>query len=101
MITTKRSLLGCLSIVTALTVCAATLRITNADTFRPVVHGRRGVVAGGQPLSVEAGTRILQNGGNAGDARGGTNLAAPGVEVSPFFFGGEVAMPIKIQVPEG
>jgi len=38
-----------------------------ADTFRPVVRGKRGVVAGGQPLSVEAGLRVLQHGGNAVD----------------------------------
>jgi hypothetical protein len=27
---------------------------SKADTFRPVVRGKRGVVAGGSPLSVEA-----------------------------------------------
>src|SRR5258706_1353757 len=97
MITTKRSLLGCLSIVTALTVCAATLRITNADTFRPVVRGRRGVVAGGQPLSVEAGMRILQHGGNAVDAGVATILAASVIEFSHFSFGGEVPILIKLK----
>jgi hypothetical protein len=50
--------------------------ITHADTFRPVVRGKRGVVAGGQPLSVEAGLRILQQGGNAVDAGVATILAA-------------------------
>ena len=39
-----------------------------AQTFRPVVRGKRGVVAGGHPLSVEAGLRVLQKGGNAVDA---------------------------------
>src|SRR5258706_8592930 len=97
MITTKRSLLGCLSIVTALTVCAATLRITNADTFRPVVRGRRGVVAGGQPLSVEAGMRILQHGGNAVDAGVATILGASVIEFSHFSFGGEVPILIKLK----
>lgn len=36
---------------------------SRAQTFRPVVRGKRGVVAGGHPLSVEAGLRILQQGG--------------------------------------
>src|SRR6267154_1209304 len=97
MMTTKRLLLGCLSIVIALTVCAATLRITNADTFRPVVRGRRGVVAGGQPLSVEAGMRILQHGGNAVDAGVATILAASVIEFSHFSFGGEVPILIKLK----
>ena len=66
---THRRWLGLLSIMTALSVFGPTLRISNADTFRPVVRGRRGVVAGGQPLSVEAGMRILQHGGNAVDHR--------------------------------
>jgi hypothetical protein len=48
---------------------------SQADTFRPVVRGRRGVVAGGHPLSVEAGLRILQKEGNAVDAGVATILA--------------------------
>ena len=32
---------------------------SQADTFRPVVRGKRGVVAGGSPLSVEAGLLSL------------------------------------------
>src|SRR5882762_811278 len=62
---TQRSWLCYLSIATTLAVFGPTLNISRADTFRPVVRGRRGVVAGGQPLSVEAGMRTLQHGGNA------------------------------------
>jgi len=66
------------------------------DTFRPVVRGRRGVVAGGHPLSVEAGMRILQQGGNAVDAGVATILAASVIEFSHFSFGGEVPILIKL-----
>src|SRR5689334_22122569 len=70
---------------------------TNADTFRPVVRGKRGAVAGGQPLSVEAGLRILQRGGNAVDAGVATILAASVIEFSHFSFGGEVPILIKLK----
>ena len=70
---------------------------THADTFRPVVRGKRGVVAGGQPLSVEAGLRILQQGGNAVDAGVATILAASVIEFSHFSFGGEVPILIKLK----
>lgn len=70
---------------------------SRAQTFRPVVRGRRGVVAGGHPLSVEAGLRILQQGGNAVDAGVATILAASVIEFSHFSFGGEVPILIKLQ----
>src|SRR6266852_7116742 len=70
---------------------------SSADTFRPVVRGKRGVVAGGQPLSVEAGLRILQHGGNAADAGVATILAASVIEFSHFSFGGEVPILIKLK----
>ena len=70
---------------------------THADTFRPVVRGKRGAVAGGQPLSVEAGLRILQRGGNAVDAGVATILAASVIEFSHFSFGGEVPILIKLK----
>jgi len=68
---------------------------SQADMFRPVVRGKRGVVAGGSPLSVEAGLRILQRGGNAVDAGVATILAASVIEFSHFSFGGEVPILIK------
>src|SRR5712691_12743703 len=70
---------------------------TRADTFPPVVRGKRGVVAGGHPLSVEAGLRILQHGGNAVDAGVATILAASVIEFSHFSFGGEVPILIKLK----
>src|SRR2546427_6909412 len=93
----QRSFLCCLSIAIAFAVFGANLRISSADTFRPVVRGRRGVVAGGQPLSVEAGMRILQRGGNAVDAGVATILAASVIEFSHFSFGGEVPILIKLR----
>jgi gamma-glutamyltranspeptidase/glutathione hydrolase len=70
---------------------------THADTFRPVVRGKRGAVAGGSPLSVEAGLRMLQHGGNAVDAGVATILAASVIEFSHFSFGGEVPILIKLK----
>ncbi len=87
-------------VVLALLVTATPVGISQADTFRPVVRGRRGVVAGGQPLSVEAGLRILQRGGNAVDAGVATILAASVIEFSHFSFGGEVPILIKMKGKE-
>jgi gamma-glutamyltranspeptidase/glutathione hydrolase len=70
---------------------------SQADTFRPVVRGKRGVVAGGHPLSVEAGLRMLEKGGNAVDAGVATILAASVIEFSHFSFGGEVPILIKLK----
>ncbi len=94
---TQRSFLCYVSIAASLAVFGATVRISSADTFRPVVRGRRGVVAGGQPLSVEAGMRVLQRGGNAVDAGVATILAASVIEFSHFSFGGEVPILIKLK----
>src|ERR1043165_6409082 len=74
-----------------------TFTTTSADTFRPVVRGKRGAVAGGSPLSVEAGLRIFQHGGNAVDAGVATILAASVIEFSHFSFGGEVPILIKLK----
>src|SRR5437773_11290152 len=92
----QRRFLCFLSIATSLAVFSATLQVSRADTFRPVVRGRRGVVAGGHPLSVEAGMRILQHGGNAVDAGVATILAASVIEFSHFSFGGEVPILIRM-----
>jgi gamma-glutamyltranspeptidase/glutathione hydrolase len=59
-------------------------------TMRPEIVGQRGIVAGGRHYSVHAGTRILEQGGNAIDAGVATVFAASVVEISHFGFGGEV-----------
>lgn len=48
-------------------------------------------------MSVEAGLRILQQGGNAVDAGVATILAASVIEFSHFSFGGEVPILIKLK----
>jgi len=69
--------------VAALIFSALPLPASRADTFVRCAR-QRGVVAGGQPLSVEAGLRILQRGGNAVDAGVATILAASVIEFSHF-----------------
>ncbi|HJP92631.1 MAG TPA: gamma-glutamyltransferase family protein [Pyrinomonadaceae bacterium] len=82
-------------LMTSFMLAGFPISTSQADTFRPVVRGKRGVVAGGSPLSVEAGLRILQRGGNAVDAGVATILAASVIEFSHFSFGGEVPILIK------
>jgi len=84
-------------LVVAFMIAGLPASTSHADTFRPVVRGKRGVVAGGAPLSVEAGLRILQRGGNAVDAGVATILAASVIEFSHFSFGGEVPILIKLK----
>ncbi|MBA3513580.1 MAG: gamma-glutamyltransferase family protein [Pyrinomonadaceae bacterium] len=84
-------------VVLALLFVSYPLLPSHGQTFRPVVRGKRGVVAGGHPLSVEAGMRILQQGGNATDAGVATILAASVIEFSHFSFGGEVPILIRMK----
>src|ERR1700752_3872204 len=84
-------------LLTSFILAGLPLTTVHADTFRPVVRGKRGVVAGGSPLSVEAGLRTLQRGGNAIDAGVATILAASVIEFSHFSFGGEAPILIKLK----
>jgi gamma-glutamyltranspeptidase/glutathione hydrolase len=59
------------------------------QTMRPEILGQHGIVAAGRHYSVAAGTRILEQGGNAIDAGVATVFAAAVVEISHFGFGGE------------
>ncbi|MBI5771997.1 MAG: gamma-glutamyltransferase family protein [Verrucomicrobia bacterium] len=65
-----------------------------AQTMRPEIVGTRGIVGAGRHLSVAAGTRILQQGGNAIDAGVATVFASAVVEISHFGFGGECPLMI-------
>jgi gamma-glutamyltranspeptidase len=80
----RKRTLSILCLLTSIIFSGLPVSKSRADTFRPVVRGKRGVVAGGQPLSVEAGLRILQRGGNAVDAGVATTLAASVIEFSHF-----------------
>ncbi|MBL9189362.1 MAG: gamma-glutamyltransferase family protein [Opitutaceae bacterium] len=59
------------------------------QTMRPEIVGQRGIVAAGRHYSVSAGTRMLEQGGNAIDAGVAAVFAAAVVEISHFGFGGE------------
>lgn len=67
------------------------------STLKPQVMGRRGVVAAGHPLVVEAGMRMLQKGGNAVDAGVATVFAAAVVEQASCGLGGEVPILVKVK----
>ena len=90
-----RPLRSLICLAAASSVIALSVARPVADTFRPVVRGKRGAVAAGHPLSAEAGLRLLQQGGNAVDAGCATILAASVIEFSHFSFGGEVPIIIK------
>jgi len=61
----------------------------HGETMRPEILGTHGIVAAGRHYSVEAGIRILEQGGNAIDAGVASVFAASVVEISHFGFGGE------------
>ena len=81
-------------ILTLLGVSAAPL---SAETMRPEIRGRHGIVAAGRHYSVEAGMRLFRDGGNAVDAGVAAVLAASVCEISHFGFGGE--SPILVYDP--
>lgn len=59
------------------------------ETMRPEIVGQHGIVAAGRHYAVEAGMRLLRDGGNATDAGVASVFAAAVVEISHFGFGGE------------
>jgi len=67
--------------------------------MRDAVRGKNGAVAGGTAAAVDAGMRILKQGGNAVDAGVATMFAAAVAEYSHFGFGGEA--PILIRTKDG
>jgi gamma-glutamyltranspeptidase/glutathione hydrolase len=71
--------------------------LSGARTLKPVVAGKRGVVAAGHPLVAEAGLRILEKGGNAVDAGVAAVFAASVVEMTSFGTGGECPILIKVK----
>ena len=84
-----------LSILTLAFACL-TPSFLPAATMKPMVAGKRGVVAAGHPLVAEAGLRILEKGGNAVDAGVATVFAASVVEMNGFGAGAECPILIKL-----
>jgi gamma-glutamyltranspeptidase / glutathione hydrolase len=66
-------------------------------TMFPAVRGVRHMIGAGNPLEVEAGYRILEQGGNAIDAGVAAVLAATVTEQDHIGLGGE--MPLLIKLP--
>lgn len=84
-------------ILVSLTTALFVPNVSTAVTMKPLVAGRRGVVAAGHPLVAEAGLRILEKGGNAVDAGVASVFAASVVEMMSFGAGGECPMLIKLK----
>jgi gamma-glutamyltranspeptidase/glutathione hydrolase len=68
----------------------------NPHTMFPVVRGTRQMIGAGNSMEVEAGYRILEEGGNAVDAGVATVLAAAVTEQDHFGLGGEMPLLVKM-----
>lgn len=80
-----------------LQVGASVEQVPPGKVFRPIVRGTHGAVAAGNPLTVEAGLRLLRAGGNAVDAGVAATFAAAVTEFSHFGMGGEASILIYDQ----
>jgi len=77
-------------------LAAALLLAQNPPTMFPAVRGVHEMVGAANNFEVEAGYRILTQGGNAVDAAVASTLAASVTELSRFGLGGEMPMLIKM-----
>jgi gamma-glutamyltranspeptidase/glutathione hydrolase len=87
-----------LSTAFALFLVAASMapgQTTHGSMF-PAVRGTHQMVGAGNSLEVAAGTRILDQGGNAVDAGVATVLAASVTELDHFGIGGEMPLLVKM-----
>lgn len=80
----------------ALLLAAASYGQTSHGTMYPAVRGTRQMVGAGNSLEVAAGTRILDQGGNAVDAGVATALGAAITEMDHFGLGGEMPLLVKM-----
>src|SRR5262245_60901272 len=76
---------------------ASVEQVPPGKVFRPIVRGLHGAVAAGNPMTVEAGLRLLRAGGNAVDAGVAATFAAAVTEFSHFGMGGEASILIYMQ----
>ena len=93
----KRSALVCVSLLGVLQMGASVEQLPPGKVFRPIVRGLHGAVAAGNPLTVEAGLRLLRTGGTAVDAGVAATFAAAVTEFSHFGMGGEASILIYKQ----
>jgi gamma-glutamyltranspeptidase/glutathione hydrolase len=75
---------------------ASTLLAQNPHTMFPAVRGTHQMVGAGNNLEVEAGYRLLEQGGNAVDAGAAATLAAAVTEQDHFGLGGEMPVLVKL-----
>ncbi|HTB10665.1 MAG TPA: gamma-glutamyltransferase family protein [Bryobacteraceae bacterium] len=68
----------------------------NPHTMFPTVRGTRQMIGAGNSMEVEAGYRILEQGGNAIDAGVASVLAAAVTEQDHFGLGGEMPLLVKM-----
>ncbi len=68
----------------------------NPHTMFPAVRGTREMIGAGNSYEVEAGYRILEQGGNAVDAGVAATLAATVTEQDHFGLGGEMPLLVKM-----
>lgn len=68
----------------------------NPPTMFPPVRGTRALVGAANNFEVEAGWRMIQQGGNAVDAGAAAVLAASVTELSRFGIGGEMPLIVKM-----
>lgn len=77
-------------------LAGAVLAAQNPPTMFPPVRGMHEIVGAANNFEVEAGFRLLSEGGNAVDAAVATTLAASVTEMSRFGLGGEMPMIVKM-----
>src|SRR5436189_5237778 len=82
--------------LTILSFLLATLSAQTRTTMFPPVRGTREMVGAANNFEVEAGFRILTQGGNAVDAGVASVLAAAVTEQARFGIGGEIPILIKL-----
>ena len=80
----------------AFALAAIPIAAQNPHTMFPPVRGTHQMVGAGNSLEVEAGFRILEQGGNAVDAGVASVLAAAVTEQDHFGLGGEMPVLIKM-----
>ncbi len=83
--------------ITVAALLTASAFAQNPPTMYPPVRGTREMVGAANSMEVEAGFRLLTQGGNAVDAAVATVLAAAVTEQDHFGLGGEIPILIKMK----